>query len=64
MAHIRNTLAPHFTGHIGGVRFVAGHAECDDPDAVAFFADRGDEFDVTDPDDDGSYLPDLDDLED
>lgn len=63
MAHIRNTLQPHFTGHIGLARFVNGHAESDDPDAVAFFADRPDEFDVTDPDGD-PFLADPDDLED
>lgn len=50
MAHIINTLQPHFTGHIGLVRFVNGHAEADDADLVAFFADRPDEFEVHDED--------------
>lgn len=37
MAHIEYTLAPHFTGHIGPVRFRRGHGESDDPEVVEFF---------------------------
>lgn len=47
MAHITYTLAPHFTGHVGPVRFTNGHGETDDPEVAAWFADRPDEYDVT-----------------
>jgi hypothetical protein len=46
MAHIAHRLG-EFTGHIGPVAFVKGHAETDDPDVIAYCADRPDEYDVT-----------------
>lgn len=48
MAHIRCTLRPHFTGQVGPVRFVKGHGETSDPDALAYFEANPDEYDVTD----------------
>lgn len=50
MAHITDNLAPHFTGHVGLVRFVNGHAETDDPDMVAYFAADPDRYAVTETD--------------
>lgn len=46
MAHITDLVAPHFTGHVGPVRFVNGHAETDDPDLVAFFDGDPDRYRV------------------
>lgn len=50
MAHITNTLQPHFTGHVGPVRFTNGHAETDDPEMVAYFQADPDRYAV-DPQD-------------
>lgn len=46
MAHITDLVAPHFTGHVGLVRFVNGHAETDDPDLVAYFEGDPDRYQV------------------
>lgn len=46
MAHIAHRLG-EFTGHIGPVRFVKGHAETEDPDLVEHFKGDPDTFDVT-----------------
>lgn len=46
MAHIARK---DFTGHVGPVRFIKGHAETDDADVIAFCASRP-EYDVTDSD--------------
>lgn len=54
MAHITHRLGG-FTGHVGPVRFVNGHAETSDPDMVDFFANDPDTYDVA---------PDLEDTED
>lgn len=58
MAHITYTLSPHFTGQVGPVRFVKGHAETDDPELVEWFKARPDEFDVDDPREDQQDDPD------
>ena len=50
MAHITDTLAPNFTGHVGPVRFVDGHAETADADLVAYFRADPDRYAVTDTD--------------
>ena len=50
MAHITDILAPHFTGHVGPVRFVNGQAETDDPELVAYFAADPDRYAVTETD--------------
>lgn len=50
MAHITDNLARHFTGHVGPVRFVNGHGETDDPDAVDYFRADPDRYTVTDTD--------------
>lgn len=50
MAHIEYTLAPHFTGHIGPVRFRRGHAETDDAELVAYFALQPERYAVTETD--------------
>lgn len=47
MAHVTDILAPHFTGHVGPVRFVNGHGETDDPELVAYFAADPDRYTVT-----------------
>lgn len=47
MAHITDLVAPHFTGHVGPVRFVNGHAETDDTDMVAYFEADPDRYAVT-----------------
>lgn len=60
MAHITDLVAPHFTGHVGLVRFVKGHAETDDPDLVAYFEGDPDRYQVTATDEPAdSFLPDL-----
>lgn len=41
MAHIEDVLCPHFTGHVGPVRFVKGHADTDDPDLIDYFTNEG-----------------------
>jgi hypothetical protein len=46
VAHIVNTLQPHFTGHVGPVRFVNGHAETADPELVDYFRALPDTYDV------------------
>lgn len=50
MAHIEDTLAPHFTGHVGPVRFVNGHGETDDAELVAYFALQPERYAVTETD--------------
>lgn len=62
MAHISHRLG-EFTGHVGPVRFVKGHAETDDPDLVDYFTSLPDVYDVTrddpeDPDDGDPEDPD------
>lgn len=47
MAHITDLVAPHFTGHVGPVRFTNGHAETDDPELVAYFEADPDRYVVT-----------------
>lgn len=44
MAHIVDTLAKHFTGHVGPVRFIDGHANCDDADLIEFFLGQPDRY--------------------
>lgn len=46
MAHITDLVAPHFTGHVGPVRFVNGHAETDDPVLADYFAEQSDRYQV------------------
>lgn len=58
MAHIKYTLSPHFTGHVGPVRFKDGHADCDDPELLDFFKGQPDLYDVDDPDDVPDFGPD------
>lgn len=50
MAHITDILAPRFTGHVGPVRFVRGHAETDDPQMVDYFTADPDRYAVTETD--------------
>lgn len=50
VAHITDLVAPQFTGHVGPVRFVRGHAETDDPDLVDYFRADPDRYAVTDTD--------------
>lgn len=49
MAHIVDTLAKHFTGHVGPVPFKNGHAECADPDLIEFFESQPDRYVVERP---------------
>lgn len=57
MAHITDLVAPHFTGHVGPVRFVNGHAETDDPELVAYFGQQDDRYVVTETDEPPTYGP-------
>lgn len=50
MAHITDLVAPRFTGHVGPVRFVNGHAETDDPELVDYFRGDPDRYAVTETD--------------
>lgn len=50
MAHIEDTLCPHFTGHVGPVRFRRGHAETDDADLVDYFREQPERYTVTETD--------------
>jgi hypothetical protein len=57
MAHITNTLQPHFTGHVGPVRFINGHADTDDTDLLEFFHGQPDVYDVQADEDDTDADP-------
>lgn len=50
MAHITDLVAPNFTGHVGPVRFVRGHAETDDPELVDYFRADPDRYAVDETD--------------
>jgi hypothetical protein len=49
MARITCNQPAHLTGHVGPVRFVDGHAETEDAEALAYFASDPERFTVETP---------------